>query len=66
VGIDAAKGKLLLLLLAFIYEHIVGKSTIVSMIMLSSNAVLLRESFEGVLGSIRLLRSEGLHQMDVP
>ncbi len=65
MSIDAAEGNSLICTCARILEVIIGKSTIVAMIVKNLHAMLFGKVLEGSLGVNCLLRSETSHQMNV-
>ena len=65
VGVNAAKGKCLLLLLCMLSECIVGKAAIVAMIMANSDATLTCELFVCLFCLERLRRRLVCHEIDI-
>ena len=50
VGVHATEGELLVCIVAGLFECVVGKSTIVAVVMQDSDAMLSSEGLEGTLG----------------
>ena len=65
MSVDAAEGDSLIHTCACILEVIVGKLTIVAMLVKNSHTMLFGKVLEGLLGVNCLLRSETSHQMNV-
>ena len=65
MSIDAAEGNSLIRTCACILEVIVGKLTIVAMVVKNSHTMLFGKVLEGLLGIDCLLRSETRHQINV-
>jgi hypothetical protein len=65
MSIDATEGKLLICTCARVLEVIIGKSTIVAMVVKNLHAMLFGEVLKGLLGIGCLLPSEMSHQMNI-
>ena len=65
VGVDAAKGKCLLWLFCMLYECLVGKTAVVAMIMVNSDATLTWKLFVCLFCLERLCRRLVFHEIDI-
>jgi hypothetical protein len=65
MSIDTTEGKSLICTCACVLEIIIGKSTIVAMVVQNLHAMLFGKVLEGLLGIDCLLQSETSHQMNI-
>ncbi len=65
MSIDATEGKSLIYTCAQVLEVIIGKSTIVAMVVKNLHAMLFGKVLDGLLGIDCLLQSETSHQMNI-
>ena len=65
MDIDATEGKCLLLLFCILFEGIVSKSAIVTMVVLNRDTVFGRKKFNAALGIDSVQSGDLLHEMNV-